>query len=69
MERGRQRLAFEFKASTSPQLTRGCVTMLKDVAPNHAWVVCPIAKGWDMRDGVTVASIEEVLSSLKNKKL
>jgi len=43
--------------------------MLKDVAPNHAWVVCPIAKGWDMRDGVTVASIEEVLSSLKNKQV
>jgi len=69
MERGRKRLAFEFKASTSPQLTRGCVTMLKDVAPNHAWVVCPVKKGWDLHDGVTVASIEEVLSSFKNKQV
>ena len=64
MERGRQRLAFEFKASTAPQLTRGCATMLRDIAPAHAWVVCPVAKGWDMRDGVTVASIEEVLADI-----
>jgi len=64
MERGRQRLAFEFKASTAPQLTRGCATMLRDTAPDHAWVVCPIAKGWDLRDGVTVASIDEVLAAI-----
>ena len=66
MERGKQRLAFEFKASTSPQLTRGCVTMLRDVAPNHAWVVCPIEKGWELRDGVTVVSIDEVLAAIKD---
>ncbi|HJX31168.1 MAG TPA: ATP-binding protein [Thermodesulfobacteriota bacterium] len=64
MERGRQRLAFEFKASTAPQLTRGCATMLRDTAPDHAWVVCPIAKGWDLRDNVTVASIDEVLAAI-----
>jgi hypothetical protein len=68
MERGRQRLAFEFKASTAPQLTRGCATMLRDISPDHAWVVCPVAKGWDMRNGVTVASIEEVLEDIKSIK-
>jgi predicted AAA+ superfamily ATPase len=68
MERGRQHLAFEFKASTAPQLTRGCATMLRDIAPAHAWVVCPVAKGWDLRDGVTVASIEEVLEDIKSIK-
>lgn len=64
MERGRRRLAFEFKASIAPQLTRGCSTMLRDVAPDHAWVVCPIEKGWALRDGVTVASIDEVLAAI-----
>ena len=64
MERGQRRLAFEFKASTAPQLTRGCATMLRDAAPDHTWVVCPIAKGWDLRDGVTVASIDEALAAV-----
>jgi hypothetical protein len=64
MERGQRRLAFEFKASTAPQLTRGCATMLRDTAPDHAWVICPIAKGWDLRDGVTVASIDEALAAI-----
>lgn len=65
MERGRKRLAFEFKASTAPQLTRGSITMLKDVAPNHAWIVCPVKKGWELRDGATVTSIDEVLTGIR----
>ena len=64
MERGKHRLAFEFKASTAPQLTRGCATMLRDIAPDRAWVVCPIVKGWDLRAGVTVASIDEALAAI-----
>ncbi len=65
MERGRKRLAFEFKASTSPQLTRGCATILGNIAPDHTWVVCPVKKGWDLRDGITIASIDEVLAAIK----
>ena len=65
LERGSRRLAFEFKASISPQLTRGCVTMIGDVAPEHTWIVCPIAKGWEMRQGVSVASLDETLDAVR----
>ena len=65
LDRGSRRLAFEFKASVSPQLTRGCVTMLGDVAPEHTWIVCPIAKGWEMRPGVSVASLDETLDAVR----
>lgn len=64
MDRGSRRLAFEFKASTSPQLTRGCITVLSDIAPEHTWVVCPVSKGWEMRQGVSVASLDETLDAV-----
>jgi len=67
MERGRKRFAFEFKASIAPQLTKGSFTMLRDVAPDHTWVVCPVKKGWDLHEGVTVASIEEVLEDVAKR--
>ena len=64
MERGSRRLAFEFKASVSPQLTRGTNTVLGDLAPEHTWIVCPVEKGWAMRDGVSVASLDETLDAV-----
>jgi predicted AAA+ superfamily ATPase len=65
MERGTRRLAFEFKASISPQVTKGCMTVLHDVAPEHTWIVCPVAEGWEMRPGITVASIDETLNAIQ----
>jgi hypothetical protein len=66
LERGLRRLVFEFKMSTSPQLTRGCVNTLRDLSPEHTWIVCPVTKGWPMRDGVTVVSLDEVLDALRS---
>lgn len=65
MERGGRRLAFEFKASVSPQLTRGCVSVIGDVAPEHTWIVCPISKGWDLRPRVSVVSMDEALEAVR----
>lgn len=64
MERGRKRLAFEFKATSAPALTRGCRTLLRDIEPEHTWVVCPIKTGWPLHEGVTVASMDETLAQL-----
>lgn len=64
-ERGRRRLAIEFKASVAPQLTRGTLTLLGDVRPEHTWIVCPVEKGWPLRDGVTVASLDETLKAVR----
>ncbi len=65
MERGTRRLAFEFKASISPQLTKGCMTVLGDIAPEHTWIVCPVVEGWEMRPDITVASIDETLDAIQ----
>jgi hypothetical protein len=37
-----ERLAFEFKASLSPHLTRGFPGTLETLQPEKTWVVCPM---------------------------
>ncbi|MGD8717122.1 MAG: ATP-binding protein, partial [Desulfobacterales bacterium] len=44
VERGRKRLAFEFKASMSPKLSRGFPDTLTVLQPDHTWIVAPVSK-------------------------
>ncbi len=64
LDKGRRRLAFEFKASLSPHLTRGFPGTLKALQPEKTWVVCPmIDPGYHLRPGVRVVGIEECLKT------
>jgi len=38
MQRGTKRIAFEFKASKSPELTKGFYQALKDLSIDHAYL-------------------------------
>ncbi|MBA4393561.1 MAG: ATPase [Desulfobacca sp.] len=65
MDKGRKRLAFEFKASLSPHLTRGFPGTLEALQPERTWVVCPMTdSGYTLRPGVQVAGIRECLKNL-----
>ena len=50
LEQGQRRFAFEFKASLTPNLTRGFYNAIEDIAPEQTWVVysgtdnCPVAQ-------------------------
>ena len=68
IERGRKRLAFEFKASMSPKLSRGFPGTLKVLQPDHVWVVAPVAEPYPKGDSVTVADIKTVLRDLENSR-
>jgi hypothetical protein len=66
LERGRRRLVFEFKASASPQLSKGFFGVLETLQPVHTWVVCPIdGEGYSLRDNVKVAGIGEALRDVR----
>lgn len=66
LEKGRQRLAFEFKASSSPKLSKGFSATLKILRPQKTWIVCLIdAGGYPIGEGVRVAGIPEVLANLR----
>lgn len=66
IERGRKRLAFEFKASMSPKLSRGFQGTLSVLKPDHTWIVAPVAEPYPKYPGVTVTNIKEVLQDIKN---
>jgi len=65
LERGRRRLAFEFKASLAPRTSKGFPATLDALKPEGTWVVCPTEKpGYPLPHGARVVGIGECLSDL-----
>ncbi len=54
LEKGRRRLAFEFKASSAPSPTRGFHQAISDVEPEHTFIVAPVDQAYPIADAVTV---------------
>jgi uncharacterized protein len=66
LERGKRRLAFEFKASAAPQLTKGFFGVIETIQPMQTWVVCPMdGEGYSLRDNVKVSGIGETLRDVR----
>lgn len=66
LERGQKRLAFEFKASLSPHLSRGFPGSLEILKPERTWIVCPMDDpGYPTRSGARITGIQECLKDLK----
>ena len=62
LDRGTRRLAFEFKMSLSPELSRSGHAALELLKPTQTWVVCPMADaGYEIAPGVSVCDIDEAL--------
>jgi predicted AAA+ superfamily ATPase len=68
IERGRKPLAFEFKASMSPKLSRGFPGTLTVLQPDHTWIVAPVLEPYLKGPGVTVANIKAVLQDLGDRR-
>lgn len=69
MEHGRQRMAFEFKLSLSPQLTRGSRAALGLIKPEKSYLVCPMTeKGFMSPGNVYVCGMSELLDALGSGK-
>ncbi|MCD6293055.1 MAG: ATP-binding protein [Deltaproteobacteria bacterium] len=64
MRKGRRTLAFEFKSSTVPKVSKGFWNALDDISPDAAYVVAPVDSQYPIKGGVTVANIGEVLQFL-----
>lgn len=65
LEHGRRRLAFEFKSSMLPKVSRGFPATLDLLQPERTWIVAPVQEGYPRADGVMVANIEDVLKDLR----
>ena len=57
LERGQKKLAFEFKASMSPKVSRGFKGTLEVLQPDHTWIVAPVDESYPLQQDVTVSDI------------
>ncbi|MGB9686972.1 MAG: DUF4143 domain-containing protein, partial [Rectinema subterraneum] len=59
LETGKRRFAFEFKASSAPQLTRGFYSALEDLTPEKTYVVCPIQGSYPLGKDIRACGLVE----------
>lgn len=52
--------AIECKSSYSPSLSKGNYHAIEDIAPKKLFVVSPIEKGWQMKGGIELVSLDEL---------
>ncbi len=52
LDDGQRRIAIEFKASSSPSLTRDFFTALADTGIETAWVVAPVVRPFPLQKGI-----------------
>ena len=64
LERGQKKLAFEFKASMSPKVSRGFSGTLEVLRPDHTWIVAPVSDSYPLQPDVTVTDILTVLQEI-----
>jgi uncharacterized protein len=64
LERGRQRLAIEIKASTSPKVSRGFWNSLADLSIETAYVVAPVDVPYPLKNGVQVMPLPLIKKEL-----
>ena len=57
--------ALECKNTLSPSLSKGNYSAIDDIQPKHTFVVTPNEKGWSMKQGINVVSIDELISELQ----
>ena len=60
LARGSRKIAFEFKASTTPHVTKGFWNGIKDLNIEQAWIIAPIDDGYPLKDNVRVSPLSEL---------
>ena len=61
VEKANKTIAIECKASTAPQLTEGFWKSLDDIQPDEAYVVAPVASSYEIKNGVKVCNLMDLL--------
>lgn len=52
--------AIECKSGLSPSLSKGNYNAIEDVNPNYSFIVCPVEKGWQLKNGIDIVSLTEI---------
>lgn len=62
LRKGQQTLAFEFKSSTVPKVSKGFWNALDDISPDAAYVVAPVETSYPIKGGVMVSPLAKVIN-------
>jgi hypothetical protein len=57
--------AIECKSSYSPTLSKGNYNAIEDITPKQVFVVSPIVKGWQMKPGIDLVSLDELTMRIR----
>ncbi len=68
LERGSRSFAFEFKASSSPTMTKGGFSAIADLKPEHAFLVGMIDGSYPIAPGITACGIRECIDRMGQAK-
>ncbi|VAX11120.1 Mlr9349 protein [hydrothermal vent metagenome] len=63
LKRGSRKMAFEFKASTAPKVTKGFWNGLNDLNIEKAWVVAPVQESYPIKENVLVCPLSEIATA------
>ena len=63
---GKQLWAIEIKRTTAPKLTKGFHVACEDIKPTRKWVVYNGEEKFDLKDGITVISLPELMQVLSS---
>jgi len=64
LERSKQRIAVEFKVSTTPSVTQGFWSALEDLKCTEAWVIAPVEAPYPLKENILVAPPEALMQRL-----
>jgi predicted AAA+ superfamily ATPase len=65
LERGRRRLAFEFKASSAPSAGKGLYSAMADLEPEHCFVVGFIEGSYPLARNVSACGLRECIGLIQ----
>jgi predicted AAA+ superfamily ATPase len=65
--KGSEKLAFEIKASTAPEVEDGFWKVLKDLKPTKTFIIANVDSSFIIRDRIEVVNLEYMISYVKDK--
>lgn len=66
IEKGKHRIAIEFKISSAPKLSKGFWTCIDDLKITEAFIVTPNNNSYKIKENVTITNLNDCILSIKN---
>ncbi|MDX9802180.1 MAG: hypothetical protein RBT69_12690 [Spirochaetia bacterium] len=67
LEKGKRRVAVDFKISTAPKPTRGFWNGIDELEIDESWIICPVEEYYALRESVTVSGLSHFIKG-KNRQ-